>query len=553
MEAYKAKCRARAIGLRAKAKRHGDDLTSGLSRSETMVEEATRVRARVAVMRAKNEADSEKLRELAHSCVACKLETPDKAPATDSVETLINDAKAKLDKMQALAAEINARKSLANKLEKYHETYSNISKSLNIVVEPDTNAIDYSYKIDPKNGVGLFIHNRDTKKDQARPDMMEALRPMWTPVLAPGRSGYGIPFDSMSIPKPEAKKPTDAPSPTEAIGPLPFPSWMSEAPFYPPPPDRKNVVNPNIGVRKLNEKAKPMPWPQVIPPPPSPFKYSRPWAGRLPPSDAYVGGLLSSQYGVQYNPYLQSVGTEHQSHMVIFSGLDPGTTWADVLDKVRGGPVLRVSRADVNTVFVSFVKGADAYAYVTYVDSRPPNSPLKIRGRVPRVSLAPTPSYPIRDTLLYDVEKRGVTRCLGFQSKHTALRPLIEEFLNKRGMTCYKLTQKLEPESAVVDGGDADYEKIQGPASEFAEEWVILDDGDEPADAAKKPEKANMVSIHIAFRDVAHAQNAHHLLSIKFPDCLLCYEPDSCAAPLAELDELDKPEEGEVADTEALI
>ncbi|TGJ86749.1 hypothetical protein E0Z10_g2039 [Xylaria hypoxylon] len=493
-------CCSSVAAVKQAARRSLDDLVSFPRNTDNQVtDDAARERRHIDVTRATNDADYAELLEIAHSCTVRNPEATDKTCRTILAKAMIDNAKDKLEKMEVVATRIKGRSDLIKKMEQHLKTYINICQSLRILVTPHNDRIDYSYKIDPREGVGLVIRLRDIEEEQVRlgnhSNLVDShvLPPISTPVLAPTRGS--ITASSTSVPSTKTK--------------------VSE------PKDEGNFIGP-------------------MPKPTPRFPVSQIWKREAEHFSVPHATQLVFQYGIQYIPSRPSTAAivEHQktrqSRMVVFSGLDPGTTWMDLVDRVRGGPVLRVVRANPTTAFVYFVKGEHAHAYVKHInDGSLRNGPLKIQGRIAHVTLAPTPSYPIRNSLMQNIEQRGVTRCLAFPHYDAVFGRLLEVFLTRQKIQDYTATQQLGVESTI---GNEEEDEAQGRNSdaslELAEEWVIVDH-DKPTDVAKKP---TTDMIHLAFRDVVHAQDAYRLVCGEFPYCGVYYAPDCCTGPLDELE-----------------
>ncbi|KAI0538104.1 hypothetical protein GGR58DRAFT_526716 [Xylaria digitata] len=503
MDPFLNRCCSSATAIKGAAQRRLDDLASSPWHTDCQVTvDINCMRHRIDIMRATNDLDLAELIDITHSCTVCKSEATDETCPTTLAKTLVDSAKDKLEKMEVVAARIKNRDELIEKLEHHLVAYNKICESLNIIV--NNGEVDYSYKIDPRDGVCLVIRLRDMKKGQLESTSfidLEDSSPVSTPVLLPLRR----PITASSTLVAPARNSTKTALETK-----------EEARITPP---------------KLNPETRPF----VL-------QARRNEVERPAALHAYSGNPLSFHYGIQYKPLrpsLPAFGQRQrigQSRMVIFSNLDPGTTYADLLDRVRGGPVLRAVRADPTTAFVYFVGGEDAYAYVKHVnDGFLGRAPLKVRGKTPRVTLAPTPSYPIRYSLTQSIEQHGVTRCLAFPHYDAAFGRLLEAFLTRWKFRNYTATQQLR---AAVDDDDAEQD-VQGrssdASSELVEEWAVFSD-DEPATAAKKPKKSNTDLVHFDFRDVVHAQDAYRLIRSEFPHCGLYYAPDRCAGPLDELE-----------------
>ncbi|KAF2963005.1 hypothetical protein GQX73_g10568 [Xylaria multiplex] len=506
MDFFSNRCCGSATATEGAAQRRLDDLASSPWHTDCQVTvDVNCVRHRIDIMRATNDLDLAELLNITHSCTVCKSEATDESYSTTLAKALVDNAKDKLERVEAVAARIKNRGELIERLERHLVAYNKICGSLNIIV--NNGEIDYSYKIDPKHGVCLVIRLRDMKKGQSGGTSfidLEDPTPILTPALSPVRRPITV-SSTLVLPTRNITESYE----TEVV------ETKKEAKITP------SKLNPESRPSFLQDRRSEVERPAAL--------------------HAHAGNPLSFYYGIQYKPrrpsspalgQLQKAG---QSRMVVFSNLDPGTTYTDLLNKVRGGPVLRAVRADPTTAFVYFVRGEDAYAYVKHVnDGSLGRTQLKVKGKTPRVTLAPTPSYPIRCPLMQRIEQDGVTRCLAFPQYDAAFGRLLEAFLTRWKFRDYTVTQQPR---AVVDDDDVE-DNAQGRSSnapsELAEEWVVEDD--ELAAAAKKPKKSNMDLVHFDFRDVVHAQDAYQLICNGFPHCEVDYGPDPCAGSLDELE-----------------
>ncbi|KAI0402779.1 hypothetical protein F4802DRAFT_338533 [Xylaria palmicola] len=431
-------------------------------------------------------------------------------------KSLVKDADARLREMTSIALRIEARCQEIKKLEQLLKTYENIRKSLRIVLPGD--GTTYSYEVDSNKGVSLVIRTPDKSEDksQARPQPIDLV-------------------DSLTLPpiSTPALKPVLA-RPVEQITTAPRPRVAGTKPVEKPPP---TVSSPN-GNHTV------------------PQEHSSARHERVCQSDDSLP--LVFRHGIQYNP-LPTLGTHDalaQSRMVIISGLHPSTTWSELLDQVRGGPVLRVAGADATTALVSFVHARDARAYVEYVQRLP--RPPAIRGATatattPRVTLAPTPSYPVRADLLLDMARRGVTRCLVFHCASVAFGEVVEDLLRVRKLWNLTETGRLAPRPGPGSITVSDHSMTESESectgspprsdSESPEEWVVVGHGarrqqkqQQQKQQQQQQHTAGSKVFRVSFRDVAHARYAFGLIRTYFPSCRVSYAPDRCAGPLSELD-----------------
>ncbi|KAI1426587.1 hypothetical protein F5Y12DRAFT_713034 [Xylaria sp. FL1777] len=557
MDPFVNGCHGAAAAMRREAQRRLDDLVSTPWYADSGdTEDVARVRHQIDIIRATNALISADLLDVAHSCDVCNAAalpksmhdacamcnpnaTPDgtyKKCALSLSIGLIRSLEEKRRKMEAIKARILNRNALVKRLEEHLKTFASIKRSLNIVT-PE-HGIDYYYKIHPESGVNLVIRDRNNNNnsttnsssghgtDQIRsksPNLVdsEVLPPISTPALAP-----------------ISARPATATVPTQKDHPkLRKPEAEEKEETKPTPLPKRETSNLQIWE---NEEER--------------DRALRQYANRFNRN----GLPLFFTHGIQYKPASPSPcpsSPTARSRMVVFSDLHPSTTWSDVLARVRGGPVLRAARGNATTVFVSFVRERDAHAYARHVGGA-----ISVRGWAARVHLAQTPSYPVCETLLGDVAARGVTRCLAFPRYDAAFGRLLEACLVRGQIRDFVATVQLgvekptptptpiravtrTPRREEYDGDDDDGDD----EGELSEEWIVLrDENCKFAGVKKKPvtavttatrTTATMDIIHLSFRDVAHAQAAYRLVRKEFPTCGVYYAPDSCAGPLAELED----------------
>ncbi|KAI0817119.1 hypothetical protein GGR55DRAFT_693422 [Xylaria sp. FL0064] len=283
---------------------------------------------------------------------------------------------------------------------------------------------------------------------------------------------------------------------------------------------------------------------------------------------------LIFKHGIQYKPHDLSSGSisatsdpTDSSRMVVFSNVHTETTWEELLSAVRGGPILRATRADATTWFVYFVRGCDAQAYTEATRTRY----TRIHGQIVCVALAPTPSYPVRAALMQDIVQRGVTRCLGFPRYDAVFGRMLETCLLRRKIVDFVVSKQAGVEMPALIPSTAGTATTSTSTTSSSstnvtsasmvvrrdegekEEWIVLEDEQGTAKFTKVEKQKNspeqrdqeqqstpptptkMDIVHFAFRDIVHAQAAYRAVCADFPNCGVFYAADPCAGPLSEL------------------
>ncbi|KAI1749438.1 hypothetical protein F4782DRAFT_549721 [Xylaria castorea] len=562
MSGLKNGCCTSSAAIKQAAMDRLDDLVLGPWYTDSKESgEPARVRHRIKILKATNEFDAAELLKISHSCNACNRDArtggTKQTCAADLAEAHINDTKDKLKRMKVIVTRINNRNWQVQKLEHHLKTYGTILESLNIVLPGD--GTGYSYRIDPINGISLVIQGPSTSdtenQKRARPtnlldsDIPWALSPTLTPAPAPAPAPAATPARNHT----QIKKKAVA-NATET-----------------------RLKIPNLQICDSEEEHDAAYREHVL------LAGSR---GRIDHTDNGGDGDSNSN-GNGGNGDSNSNGngsiiplifekgicrpppslSPPRSRMVVFSDLHPATTYAELLDKVRGGPVLHVARADRTTVVVSFVTSRDARAYVDYVNDpsrqRRRGHRLTIRGVAPRVTLVATPSYPLRTELMVVdddddddvVAHRGgvvvvvVTRCL--EITNVSCRDL-DAFFTTRKLWAFTETRDIEYVVVNIDdqqhgGGGGDDDEMLEDA--LVEEWIAVDHNDkyrqeeeeeeeeEPKQTPKPPPNTNIARVfRVSFRDVSQAERARGLIARHFQGCGVRYAPDRCAGPLEELD-----------------
>ncbi|KAI0456483.1 hypothetical protein F5B21DRAFT_467890 [Xylaria acuta] len=431
---------------------------------------------------------------------------------------------------------------------------------MNIVL-PD-NGTKYSYKIDPINGISLVIqgpNNSDIRdQEETTPtDLLDSDPPssFEAPVLKATRTLLPTPTPAPALAPARAPAATPAKNHTDV--------------------DKKAVTNTTKTRLKI---ANPQIWDSEEERAAAYREHIAGWRGRIDPDGngtplVFKEGLCGRSSGPHDSEEEEEKGKGEdptaRSRMVVFSGLHPATTYPELLDKVRGGPVLHVVRADSTTAVVSFVMARDAHAYVNYVNDasrrRRRRQLLTIRGVAPRVTLVATPSYPLRAYVAPGVAHRGVTRCLEIPDASRLFCWTLDAFFTTRKLWAFTETRDIEYVVVTVDDDDDDdgndddqqqqkqqqqqHEEEEGVYNNsndemledtMVEEWVVVDHNDkyrlEPKQTPRPPPTKTRV-LRVSFRDVLRAEMAHGLIARSFRGCGVRYAPDRCAGPLEELDE----------------
>ncbi|RYC56468.1 hypothetical protein CHU98_g9749, partial [Xylaria longipes] len=278
-------------------------------------EEAARVKHHVQILKVTSELDAAELLGISHSCNTCKPDTcPDGTQLTraaDLAEALIDDTKDKLKRMKVIATRINNRNCQIQKLEHHLKTFGTVLESVKVVLPG--NGIEYSYRIDPQNGISLVIqgpNNSDTQDqkgatptdllDSDAPGSFEApvLKATRTPPLTPTPAPAPAPVATLAKNHTEIEK--KAVTSTTETG-LKIPNlqiWDSEQ-------DRAAALRAHaFGSR-----------------------------GRIDPDGSNTPLIFTKGICGRTSPHEDPTA---QSRMVVFSGLHPKTTYPELLDKVRG-------------------------------------------------------------------------------------------------------------------------------------------------------------------------------------------------------------------------
>ncbi|KAI0470349.1 hypothetical protein F4859DRAFT_522840 [Xylaria cf. heliscus] len=534
-------------------------------------EEAARVKHHIKILEATNELDAAELLDIAHSCSACN---PDACPdgterccAVHLAEALIDDAEDKLKRMEPIATRIRNRNCQIQKLEQHLKIFGTILESMNIVI-PGVGT-EYSYTIDPLNGISLVIQgpkNSDAQ-DQKGPSPTDLLdsnppRSVKTPVLQTTGPSRPTLLDSdtpQSVMTPVLET-TCTPQPAPAPAPAPSPAPVANH-------AQTNTENKAIKKKDTGKKTAGPAEPTLKIPDLQVWESNSEWEAVYNQHLANLRGQIDPdvdtcpmyfQRGLSLN-YHPEGGPTARCCMVIFSGLHPRTTYTELLDKVRGGLVMRISRANSTTMAVSFVRDIEARNYVRYVNDPWREEPLvTIRGVAPRIALACTPSYPRQPPLMDGIYERGVTRCLEIPHPGQFSCWSLDSFFGARKLWAFTEAPGIEyvvvktvPDDDDDDDDDNDDDNNENENGDdndemvedlIPEEWVVVDHNDtykqEPKQTPRPaPTTTTTRVLRVAFRDVEYAQKAHGLIQRNFPGCGVRYARDRCAGPLRELDE----------------
>lgn len=348
-----------------------DDLTlSPWRKNSNESDAAARARRKIEILKATNELDAMELLGISRSCNAC---SPDDCQgrtkqfwAADLAEGLIDEAKEKLRRMEVIATRIKNRSYQVNKLECLLKLYGNDLDPASTMCL--SSGIEYTPKLDRLNSITPVtqdLHNNSNKNSsdnsdnkstqsqkRVRPiDLLDSDVPLFlnSPVLPLTRTSPVPPTLPSLAPAPTANTSRNhcteiGKTVTSTSHPhLPIPKvdiWDSEA-------EREAAFRALLGVYRgpidLNSRELPL--------------------------------FFTKGINHRPSPETQTVS----SRMVVFSGLHPATTYSELLDKVRGGPIARVARADGTTAAVTFVSDSDASRYASYAND-PRRSRLRIRG-----------------------------------------------------------------------------------------------------------------------------------------------------------------------------
>ncbi|KAI0103239.1 hypothetical protein GGR51DRAFT_573412 [Nemania sp. FL0031] len=494
-------CYRSVVAIRDAVRKNVDDLVAGLGRTDiTARRGATGVESHIKLLLAMNGVDFAELLETSYSCMS----THDVTTKLENFTTLdilsINTADKRLEAIEAIVTRIKGRYSTIEKLERHLR--DDVRTSPNpISADRETKYVDWDNAIfqTPDDS-----HSQCQQRAKS-PDLVdvEILPSINAPVLQPSsKSSSTTTSTTISI-----HSLVDDAEPELAVV----------------PKAKARLIAPVLQIWDSDEERL-----------------------RAMQEHHYFTNRgdnpLVFRYGVQYTPSSISLieWWDDRSRMVVFSGLRKGTTCRELLKHVRGGQILRVARADSTTTLVSFVNGGEAHAYVRYINN-PFRPPLRILGALPCVGLVPTPSYPLRRSLMLDITRgRGATRCLGFPCFIDGLEAKVTAFFVRTGVWGWTDGQHTGLQNITVNSGGSDENRYSSAASELAEEWLVLDDNSANT-SSNNTERARgntprRLLFKVSFRDITFAQNAYDLVRGQFPRCGVYYAPDPCAEPLSELD-----------------
>lgn len=534
-------CHDSIAALQRAARQHLARLAAGPRYTgNELKDDKIHARFRIELLQAMNDIDTAELRVLSHSRMACNCYTETTTHNTTTLATaLIGEVKDKLEKMEVIAARIKDRSDMIQKLEQYPRIFSNIhgSRDITLPVDGTPDLID----LDAPSSMTTWVPQPEPASGSSSSSSYSSSSTLVSPTTAP-------------LVLPSLFLPIMSPQHLEA-------DWGLAPPAAP-----TNITFSNPQPREEPETESSPPAFQI------PDTEGRERLRSLPPHLRVQGPLtrnsnpsndpLFFRHGIQYRPPVPSSSNANNingrnnngnqtahSHMVIFTNLHPGTTAHDLLSKVRGGPVLRAVGASSDTALVTFVRAADASAYVSYVHYRILTDPLLIRGRDDVVvSLAPTASYPPRDELLFLIARRGVTRCLALPRWESQIAAFVAQRRARGFVEARRIV--LVPWPAALlrcndgDGDGHDWPGVAAGAGAGAGEYGWIGSGlDEEKRFSNAAAAASAMAtddtspvVLVSFRDVGFAQAAFEALRRSFPRCGVRYAPDPCAGPLSELE-----------------
>ncbi|KAI0546532.1 hypothetical protein F4679DRAFT_407575 [Xylaria curta] len=544
MRIEKNSCLTRFAHVRQAALNRLDDLVATPWHADSKKsEEAARVRRDIEILNATNELDAAMLLIHSHSCNVCnrdvRLGGIEQTSPTDLADALIKDTQKKLNIVKHFASRIANRNSQIEMLENCLKTLSTILKSVKIVSPSN---IACSYDIDPINGISLIIQGPDnsdtgTQTVTSPTDLLDSLTPqsLDTPVL---EAIPTLPPTPVLGPTSPSSSPSPSQSPLLLAVPTRDGQDRIKTTITATTTNNHTWTRKKKAITKATHKKIKIPslsiW-DTVEDRNAAYCRHKAMQGRVRFDPEFDRVPLIFTEGLYRNP-LPHADLTTQSRMVIFSGLEPSTSYAEVLDRVRGGPILHATRPNSTTAVVSFVECRDAHAYVKYVNAPPLRDSFYIQGVSPRVTLADTPSYPLRGSHA-DLIRRGVRRCLEIPNGEL-LRNLRAFF------TVQKLWTFTETDDIFVTPRENEYQHDESDDDEMLEDilvddYVSVDHNEkykmEPKQTPKPPPPIKRV-IRVSFRDLVQAERAFGLIKNNFRGCGVRYIPDPCAGPLQELD-----------------
>ncbi|KAI0502791.1 hypothetical protein F5B22DRAFT_632030 [Xylaria bambusicola] len=490
-----------------------------------------RVRHQVEVLKTQNAFHAANLLDVAHPCGVCNAPTPpeSKACPVSLGNTLMRNLREKQEKIQGIMTQVDNNNILINKLEDHLKTFDNIYKYLRVEVPGDW--IKYFFKIHTDSGLSLVIQDREGGNDSELNDEVNLK------FLVDKKKLMFNLVDAVTLP----------PIPTRVLSPvsaLPDPNAVATPAQVAPVSQR---APEQVEQTQLISFSKPKP--PVLGIWDTEEERARALRDQMGPFARATNSDNVPQmftHGIQYTPLPSRYPTNIQdlSRMVVFTGLRPETKWFDVLSRVRGGPILRVVRANSKAMVVYFVHCRDAYAYATHIASVH-NSTLNIDNTPVNIRLVNTPSYPVPDSLMREITQRGASRCLVFPHYEGVFGRLLDHFFERRNIRDFTITKTdtNPPDNTSADASTPALTTATtitptsaataSQRSEIIEEWV--DDEERARQVANEQQKSNKTTI-FHFRDVEFARNVFRESIREFPYCGVKYAIDHCGGPLDELE-----------------
>ncbi|KAI8631984.1 hypothetical protein F5Y19DRAFT_381575 [Xylariaceae sp. FL1651] len=426
-------------------------------------EDEDSIARRIKLLGALNDFYAVGIAELAHNCQVCKVE--DSASPIEVARALVEESKANLEAMEALLCRMQSRAVEMQKLKMQAAELATIREAMPVMAGESGS---YAIGVDPKTeGCGLELSGTDTNELEQTSTLASPGLPS---ILTPGL----------------------------AAAPAQVPEQQQHG-----QPDSRTEASRD-GKSSASNKKKP----RFIA-----LKH-----------DVPEGKTRIEHYGVAYSPAFMEEDPSHECRMVIFYDLDPATTIADVLLKVRGGLVLSAFKADGSSFAnVAFADWRAARAYVRYVDARrAADTPLRIRGRTPSIALAQTPSYPLSLAVKSHI-MRGRTRCLTIRyARRSRLFGLLDD-INIWPFVANWWDHRVGDQGEGQSSDDGEGQE---------KTWEEPDDND---DDAPRPH-----TLYLWFRAISHACRTYATIVndnrfVKYRD--LAYFADPCAGALEELND----------------
>ncbi|KAI2638242.1 hypothetical protein GGS21DRAFT_549248 [Xylaria nigripes] len=463
-------------------------------------ETAKMTKQHIMFLEAKIIEESSKLLTLAHSCIFCDNRPPfiDYEPRSLSLpEALINDTKNRLRRMEEIAKNIKDRRAMIKRLEGLRDEHCCRRRDA-VATIPGVGR-----EIRPTNNRKL---DGGAKEQNSGSD--SAHKSLHGPNLLPSLVDTDVPYIRTSVLKPTPASNASVAAPATSTVPM-----QDTKPRLGPIPPQSTV--PGSSPTQYHQLKQP-------------FQIWKDSEHRLNSLRQHRGGRdteipLIFRFGIQYDPSIThsphqiALSRTHECRMVLFQDLDPKTSIQIILDKVRGGPILRAGKADATTAYVCFVRGQDAYAYVEHVNN--PGNAIHILSSIPRIALAGTPSYPLRRSLENAIFHQGVTRALG-------LKPTSDDVLH------FLLGPRFQSQIEMCYGKQQVVRKIGDLSSELKAKRAAPEDTEAAEDDPSSNDKYTIV---FSYRTIDCATRVHQLLRAKYPECRVYFAPDRCAEPLEKL------------------